>query len=287
MADGDNRLSQGIDKLQVGEAVRTALGSLWLQRRQIAGWTVAPLLLVAVIELLAHPYVAGLDRLLLAEPGATWQTGLVVAGQLRDVMQMAVWTVLELACYRLFLLGSVAGPAGSPMRTIYLSLLTFNIVLMGVANAPSLAVAYARIADAQPTWEALSLLAFLFYMFIGIRLAFVFPAISLGWPWDLPRRWSETAGNFWRLLGAMLLGFVPMYLLSVLFSAMGFNTSGYALSPGLLSVAEAAARSVLSLVLVLCATAVTAAAVCQLTGFRAAGMTGQPPGPTDIAKRFD
>ena len=41
------------------------------------------------------------------------------------------------------------------------------------------------------------------------------------------------------------------------------------------------------LLLLLAATAATAAAVAQITGYRAAGMTGQGPGPTEIAERFD
>ncbi len=280
-------MSQGTGRLEIWEAIKTAYTSLWLWRRRIAGWSVVPVLLVAVIDLLARPFTAGLDQILLAEPGAQWETGIVLAGQLRTVLHLAVWTVLELACYRLFLLGSGAELPVGQMRAIYVSLLVFNTALMAVAVVPNLVFDYARITSGNDAWEAVSLLYFFFYVFIGVRLAFTFPAISIGLPWDLRRRWAETEGNFWRLLLALVLAYLPMFLLSGLFSAIGIDTSGSTLPAEGFPVVEAVARGIVSLVLLLSATAVTAAAVSQITGNRAAGMTGQGPGPKEIASRFD
>ncbi len=277
-----------MNRLDVGEVVKAAYGSLWLQRRALAGWSVVPWLLVAVIDLLGRPYTDQLDAILLSNPPtAEWQTGLVIAGQVRNALQLAVWTVLEIACYRLFLLGSRSELPASQMRAIYVSLLTFNIALMAVAVVPNLFFDYFRITRLQPGWEGVSLLYFFFYVFIGVRLAFVFPAISLGWPWDLGSRWAETQGNFWRLLVALFTAYLPMFLLLGLFSAFGLKVTGYSFSPSGLPLLEALARSFVSLVLLLAATAVTAAAVSQITGRRAQGMTGQGPGPTEIASRFD
>lgn len=280
-------MSQSASKLEIWEALKTAYSSLWLQRRSVAGWSAVPVLLVAVIDLLARPFVGGLDQILQAEPGAQWHTGIVVAGQLRTVLQLAVWTVLELACYRLFLLGPGSELPASQMRAIYLSLLAFNVALTAVAIGPNLVFDYARITSGNDAWEAVSLIYFFFYLFIGVRLAFVFPAISIGNPWALRQRWAETEGNFWRLLLVLVLAYLPMFLISGLFSSLGINVTGSTLSPEGFPVFEALARSVVTLVLLLSATAVTAAAVSQLTGHRAAGMTGQGPGPTDIASRFD
>lgn len=280
-------MAQGIDKLQVFEAVKTAFGSLWLHRRQLAGWSVLPLVLVAVIEFLFQPYVAGLDRVVSVGPESEWLPGAVAAGQLRGALQMAVWTGLELSCYRLFLLGPGASLTTAQRRAIYVSLLTFNLALLALNSAPTVAFDYARIVGGMAEAEFFGLLYFPFYYFVAVRLAFVFPAISLGWAWDLRQRWSETQGNFLRLLGAYMLGYVPMFVLISLFSALGFEVATYELSDSVSPIAEAAVRAAISLVALLTATAITAAAVAQLTGFRAAGMTGQGPGPTDIARRFD
>ena len=276
-----------MDRLDVGLALKTACGSIWLQRRPLAALSVVPVLLVAVIDLLARPYVAGLDQILAVESGAEWQTGIVVAGQVRDVLHMAVWTVLELACYRLFLLGPGSELSGSKMRAIYVSLLAFNVALMMLVNLPSLVVNYFQIAGGGPTWQAIRLLLFFAFMFVSIRLVFTFPAISLGYPWELSRRWAETEGNFWRLL----LLFIPVYLLVILltslFSTFGIPVDGSLGMSGALPMIAALADSVTSWAFLLFATAATAAALAQLTGIRAVGMTGQGPGPTDIAARFD
>jgi hypothetical protein len=285
--DGDGRLSQGIDRLQVWAAVRTAFESIWLHRRQLAGWSVLPLVLVVVIELLSQPFIGGLDRIVSAVPDAEWLPGAVAAGQLRNALQIAVWTGLELSCYRLFLLGAGAGLSAPHRRAIFASLLVFNLALLALSSGPTVAFDYARIVGGMAEAEFFSLLFFPIYYFVAVRLAFVFPAISLGWPWDLRQRWSETKGNFLRLFGAYMLGYIPMMVLISLFSALGFDVSTYELSDAVSPILEAAARSVISLVALLTATAITAAAVAQLTGFRAAGMTGQGPGPTEIAKRFD
>ena len=280
-------MSQGIDKLRVGEAVKTAFESLWLHRRQLASWSVLPLVLVALIEFLSQPYIAGLDQIVSAVPNAQWRPGAVAAGQLRTVLQVAVWTGLELSCYRLFLLGPGTGLAAGHRRAIYASLLIFNLALLALGSAPSVAFDYARIVGGMAEAELYSLLLFPLYYFVSVRLAFTFPAISLGWSWDLRQRWSETRGNFWRLLGAYLLGYLPMIGMLVLVSALGFDVSSYELTPGMSPIIEVAFRAAVSLVALLTATAITAAAVAQLTGFRAAGMTGQGPGPTEIARRFD
>ena len=280
-------LGQGMNKLDVGLALKTACGSIWLQRRPLAALSVVPVLLVAVIDLLARPYVAGLEQILAIAPDAEWQTGIVVAGQIRDVLHMAVWTVLELACYRLFLLGPGSDLPGSKMWAIYVSLLAFNIALMMLMNVPSLVVNYAEITGRSPTWQAVRLVIFAAYMFVSIRLVFVFPAISLGNPWDLPQRWTETEGNFWRLLLLFIPAYLLVILLTSLFSGLGIQVNGSLAASGGLSVFGALADSVTSWVFLLFATAATAAAVTQLTDIRAAGMTGQGPGPTEIASRFD
>lgn len=276
-----------MDKLDVGLALKTACGSIWLQRRPLAALSVVPVLLVAVIDLLAWPYVVGLDQILAVAPEAEWQTGIVVVGQMRDALQMAAWTVLELACYRLFLLGPGSDLPGSKMRAIYVSLLAFNIALMMLMNVPSLVVNYAEITGPSPTWQAVSLLIFAAYMFVSIRLVFVFPAISLGNPWDLPQRWAETEGNFWRLLVLFIPAYLLVILLTSLFSALGIQVDGSLALSGGLPVIGALADSVTSWAFLLFATAATAAALAQLTGIRPAGMTGQGPGPTEIASRFD
>lgn len=280
-------MSQGIDKLQIWAAVRTAFESIWLHRRQLAGWSVLPLVLAAVIEFLFQPYVAGLDRVVSVGPDSEWLPGAVAAGQLRGALQMAVWTGLELSCYRLFLLGPGASLTTAQRRAIYLSLLTFNLALLALNSVPTVAFDYARIVGGMAEAEFFGLLYFPFYYFVAVRLAFVFPAISLGWAWELRQRWSETQGNFLRLFGAYMLGYVPMIVLISLFSALGFEVATYELTDSVSPMAEAAVRAVISLVALLTATAITAAAVAQLTGFRAAGMTGQGPGPTEIARRFD
>lgn len=276
-----------MDRLDVGLALRTAFGSMWLQRRQLAALSIVPVLLVAVIDLLARPYVEGLDGILQAEPGVEWQTGPVVVGQIRDLLQLAVWTVLELACYRLFLLGQGSELPRSQMLAIFLSLFAFNVVLVAVVSGPDLLFAYARIASDDWNWMAVRLLLFLGYIYVSIRLIFVFPAISLGWPWDLRRRWAETEGNFWRLLLLIIPVYLTVLLLVAVFAAFGLQAGGNGSSSGGLSVIDALAQSVISWAFLLFATAATAAAVTQLIGIRAVGMTGQGPGPTDIAARFD
>lgn len=280
-------MSQGTSRLDVGQALRVACGSLWLQRRQLAALSVVPVPLVAVIDLLARPYVGDLDRILSADPGVEWQTGTVVTGQIRDILQMAAWTVLELACYRLFLLGPGSELPGSQMRAIFLSLFAFNVALMALVSGPDLLFGYAGIAGDDSRWLAVRLLLFIGYIYVSIRLIFVFPAISLGWPWDLRQRWAETEGNFWRLLLLVIPVYVLALLLTIVFSGFGLDVGGNRYSSDGLPVLDALARSVVSWAFLLFATAVTAAAVAQVTGMRAAGMTGQGPGPKEIASRFD
>ena len=244
-------------------------------------------MLIAVIEIVSQPYIAGLDQIVSAEPDAEWLPAVVAAGQLRNVLQMAVWTGLELSCYRLFLLGPGADLPASHRRSIFISLLIFNLALMALNSVPTVAFDYARIVGGMAEAEFFSLVFFPIYLFVAVRLAFVFPAICLGWPWELRQRWLETQNNFWRLLLAYLLGYLPVVVLVIVFSALGFDVASFELSAGVSPIAEAAARAVVNLVALLTATAVTAAAVAQLTGFRAAGMTGQGPGPTEIARTFD
>lgn len=280
-------MSQGIDKLQVGKAVKTAFESLWLHKRQLAEWSALPLVLFGVIEILSQPYVAGLDRIVSSEFDSEWLPGVVAAGQARAVLQIMVWTWLELLLYRLFLLGPAATLTPSHRRSIYVSLFIFNLAILALNAVPTMVFDYARIVGGVAGAEIFGLLFFPLYLFVTVRLAFVFPAICLGWPWGLRQRWSETEGNFWRLLLAYLLGYMPMIALMILFSTAGFDVLGYEFSPDVSPLAEAVTRALVTLVALLTGTAVTAAAVAQLTGFRAAGMTGQGPGPTEIAQRFD
>ena len=285
--EGKRRLSQSTNTLDVGEAAKTAFASIWLHRRRLAAWAVAPALLVAVIDLMSQPFVAGLDDIVRGEPGADWRSGAVVAGLLSTALQLAAWTVLELICYRLFLLGPGAEPPASGLRAIYLSLLTFNLALTALILVPSIGLDYLRIVDGRPEMEFLSFVYYLLYIFVSVRLAFAFPAISLGWGWGLRERWRETGSNVWRLLLLFVLAFSPIIALTALLSGAGFDLSGYALSNTVPPVLEALARALVNLTLLLVTTAAIAAAVAQITGFRAAGMTGQGPGPTDIAARFD
>lgn len=280
-------MSQGIDRLKVWEAVKTAYGSIWLHKGRLAEWSVVPLVLIAVIEIFSQPYIAGLDRMLSGEVDAEWQSGVVAAGQLRIVLQIVVWTWLEMLVYRLFLLGPQADLTAAQRRSIFASLLVFNLAILALNTVPTVAFDYARIVGGVSQAELFSLLLVPVYLFVTVRLAFVFPAICLGSPWQLRQRWAETRGNVWRLLLAYLLGYLPMIALIIVFSSAGLDFATYELSSGVSPVVEAVARALVNLVAVLTGAAVTAAAVAQLTGFRASGMTGQGPGPTEIAKTFD
>ena len=276
-----------MDKLRVWTAVKTAYASIWLHRRRLAGLAVVPVLLAVAIELAIQPWIGGLDRIVFDEPDAQWLPGAVAAGQLREALLIAVWAGFELPCYRLFLLGTGAALPGHHWRAIYASLLTFSLMLVAIYNLPSIAFDYARIAGDVSDTASVDLILSVAYGAVTVRLAFVFPAICLGWRWDLRRRWAETRGNFWRLLLAFMLAYVPVFVLVVLFMALGLDVTRYELSGGAVSVVQAAVRAIVSLASLLPGIAVTVAAVAQLTGHSASGLTGRGPGMTEIAERFD
>ena len=284
---GTGRLSQGIDKLQVWAAVKTAYGSLWLHKRRLAGWAVVPLVLTVAIELALQPYLVDLDRMASGAPGFEWMPGAIAAGQLRDILFVAVWTGFELSLYRLFLLGSAAALPAPRWRSIYASLLIFGLALLALINVPTLAFDYARIVGGVGALQFFDLVYGLFYGFLAVRLAFVAPAICLGWPWELRQRWAETRGNFWRLFLAIMLAMVPVLALAAAFLLLEFDISSYERSAGQLAVAEPAARAFVTLFAELSIVAVTVAAVAQLTGHSASGLTGHGPSAAEIAARFD
>lgn len=280
-------MSQGMDRLRVWEAVKTGYGSIWLHRQRLAWWAVVPLGLAAIVDLAIRPYTAGFEQMASGGPEVEWMSGVVAAAQLRSALSIAVWTGLELPCYRLFLLGTGMGLPGPRWRSIYFSLLIFNLALFAVLNLPAVAVDYARIVGGVAGTGALDLALTALYGFLAVRLAFVFPAICLDWPWDLRQRWIETRGNFWRLLGAFMLAFVPGFGLSIAFAVAGIGVPLQDPSAGPPAVLEAVAVALASLALLLPGVAVTVAAVAQLTGHSASGLTGHGPGPAQIASRFD
>ena len=61
--------------------------------------------------------------------------------------------------------------------------------------------------------------AFVLYLYVFTRLAFLYPSLSLGEDWDIAARWRETRGYFGRLFGVLVLAFLPSAILLVALAA--------------------------------------------------------------------
>ncbi len=280
-------MSQGVDKLRVWKAVKVAYGSLWLHKRRLAGWAILPMVLTVTVDWLLQPYLVELDGMVADAPGVEWMPGAVAAGQLRDILLVAVWTGFELLLFRLLLLGSAAELLAPQWRSIYVSLLSFSLAFMFFINVPTVAIGYAQIVGGvdgggflEPAYQVL-------YGFISVRLAFVGPAICLGWRWELRKRWDETRGNFWRLFLAIMIAMVPVYVLVSAFLLLDFDIASYGYSAAPSAVTEPVARAFVTLLSELFIIAVTVAAVAQLIGHSASGLAGQGPASAELAARFD
>ena len=147
-------------------------------------------------------------------------------------------------------------------------------------NGPFAVIEHEYSEEAAVTWLLLGILYFSVIAGLSVKLAFLYPAICLGRPWDLARRWRETAGNFWRLLSAFFVAAMPLLVVTVVAVALLPLEDGgtsdavpwsWAIEPVLISFFLLAEEAVLA--------AVTVIAYAILTGYPAEGVQ-VPAGPS-------
>lgn len=183
-------------------------------------------------------------------------------------------------CYRSLLLGPAVVMGGEiwPKRRIYIGMLGLTALVTVLSNGPLAVIEHKYIGEAAVTWLLLGILYFSVIAGLFVKLAFLYPAICLGRSWDLARRWRETAGNFWRLLSAFFVAYVPLLVVTVLAVVLlpledgGTSDAApwsWAIEPVLISCFLLAEEAVLA--------AVTVIAFATLTGYRAKGV--RVPGP--------
>lgn len=272
--------------LPVFQTVRRAYGALWRQKALLSRFAVVP----AVLSFIA---VFASERGLAAFPQRTEIESL---GTLASELALVPFVV---QAYRLFLLGPEDRSCGSWywLGSGYRGVLALTVVFWFLLEAPAYAVGEdvyedvfrLMVGEARPErFAAVSafLACFGLYLFISIRLAFLYPSLSLADRLDLAARWRETSGCFWRLFMACILSTVP--LLVVLFSTWAvalaavteamFDDDALESASGLEamslvdSVGLSVATALFSVIFYGAIAAVIALAYARLTGFPAKGL---------------
>jgi hypothetical protein len=266
-------------KLPVWATVTEAYRTLWVHRWPLLRFAAVPFVLVISVDALGTLFMAGAG--ISAPDGEPdgWSFSLGPVDLLAEILGEVIIIAFVVPCYRLLLLGpaAVRVSRGSwPARRAYLGMLGLTVLLTALLYGPLMALDYVSATGDGQIWPLLVILHIAVFLWLVVRLAFLYPAICLGDPWQLSKRWRETAGSFWRLLGAYLLALLPL-LMAVMLWAASFvvwwdETSGPLASPLeslLVALVWFAAEAFLA--------AVTVVAFAVLTGYPAKGVR-IPPG---------
>ena len=205
-------------RLPVWATVTEAYRTVWMHRWLLLRFAAIPVVLILAIELAGA--IPGQDYGVSpaggeAEPEA-WRA--VAVDQAVWLFGSLIAVAFVVPCYRLLLLGPavVMGGESWPKRRIYIGMLGLTALVTVLSNGPFAVIEHEYGEEAPVTWLLLGILYFSVIAGLSVKLAFLYPAICLGRPWELARRWQETAGNFWRLLAAFVVAYVPVLVVTVL-----------------------------------------------------------------------
>ena len=276
--------------LPVFQTIRQAYAALWRHKASLLRFATLP-------TALAFAAILSTERMLVAFPDMTELESL---GALLCGLAFVPFVV---QAYRLFLLGTGDRSCTSWywLGSGYLGVLALTVVFWLLLEVPAYAVGgdvYSDLEDVlfgeAPGDRYLAIVVFLagvgLYTFLSIRLAFLFPSLSLGERLNLASSWRETRGCFWRLFVTSTLAILPLLVVVVIVAAAAaaaafLSTPGFpdgALNADVGSEVEvfgftesvvvAGTVVLLGLAAGAAAVAVYAVAYARLTGFPAQGL---------------
>ena len=291
-------------KLPVGATSVVAFDTLRLHARLLLKFALLPFVLAVAIELALMPQIEQLDA------GPTARESLRI---LASLASLAVRVSFILLSYRLFLLGpaAVAGAGLFRFGRDGARLFVLLVAVVIVADLPFqregafllqpqidfMALFRPLLTRIHDNDESVALAVFSGAMVcywplswaLVLRVAFVFPVISLGEDLGLTDRWREMRGNAWRFAGAIIRTSFPVILIAMLFGASNKSypefleylqaTPFERPAEDALQLAKVLLEWLAGFVLAALWAAVTTSAYARLTGFPAKGLAGQDPQP--------
>lgn len=268
-------------KLPVWATVTEAYKTVWTHRRALLRFAAIPFVLIVALEIASAQLGPDYGVSPSGDEPETPSWHAVAVGQAVRLLCSLIAVAFVVPCYRLLLLGPavVIGRESWPKRRVYLGMLGLTALVTVLLDGPFAVIEHDYSEAAAPTLLLFGILYFGAIAGLSVKLAFLYPAICLGKPWDLSRRWRETAGNFWRLLSVYFVAFMPLLVVTMLAvvlmpleedGASDATSWSWAIEPVLMPLFLLVEEAVLA--------AVTVIALAALTGHPAKGVQ-VPVGP--------
>ncbi|WP_322070437.1 hypothetical protein [Paraburkholderia bannensis] len=142
-------------------------------------------------------------------------TGLVLLGNLASIFNALVYLWFTLKVYRFVLLGEHSTPflpngARPMLRMLGLGVL---MMLFFIATGAGLWIALTPHNVASELF--LALVVAVIWMFVGVRVCLLYPALAIGERFSLGAAWRDTQGHFWNLLGVSCVAALPLLVCGV------------------------------------------------------------------------
>ncbi|WP_322042467.1 hypothetical protein [Paraburkholderia sp. J67] len=147
--------------------------------------------------------------------GDTPSTALVLAGNLASIFNGFVYLWFTLKVYRFVLLDERTEPimpngARPMLRMLGLGML---MMLFFIATGAGLWLALRPHTEAGAAFLALIVAAI--WVFIGVRVSLLYPALAIGGRFSLAAAWRDSQGHFWTVLGVSCVAALPLLVCGV------------------------------------------------------------------------
>jgi len=286
-------------KLPVWATVTEAYRATWAQRWLLLRFAVAPLVLAVLLAYFAMQWRLRYEPWP-GDGGSELSLWPEVAGRFVMFLGQAAVLPFLVQGFRTFLLGAPAVAGDGPFRigpeslwlaalTLVLFLLLFRPYLFQWPHVAAGWILGLQYWSGEQHLEFFILGSMLWIMLwaLLVRLAFVYPAVSLGKSLSLGDRWRETEGNFWRLCGVFAVSLWPILLSVYVYHQLRFRlwpscdlTDGSEGRAGLFCHLQWLFDQMIAQAILFASgalwAAVTAVAYATLTGYPAKGL-GVPP----------
>ena len=204
-------------KLPVFAVVREVYAFLWRELWTILRLSWFPVLVMTVIQLFAMRAMFDSVRAVLQSPPAIGDPMSVIPHipalweGVNWIVTLAATAMVAVALHRVILFGD-----RKEGRYIHFALgkteLLFILLPVAVMAAwfafLAIAVGTAMVAGALSV--LFSLIVGAAFAFIIVRFCIIFPIIVVERRYDFGQAWALTGGNFWRLVGAWIVAFIPL-----------------------------------------------------------------------------
>ncbi|NIE68651.1 hypothetical protein [Burkholderia sp. Ax-1719] len=151
--------------------------------------------------------------------------GLILLGNLASIFNALVYLWFTLKVYRFVLLGELTAPIMPNGARPMLRMLGLGVLmcLFFIGSGAGLWIALRPQNEASELFLALVVAAI--WMFIGVRVCLLYPALAIGGRFSLGAAWRDTKGHFWNLLGVSCLAALPL-LVCGLIALIGMGLAG-------------------------------------------------------------